>query len=47
MQGNLIKEWSSVAEAGRNGYEAKNISACCLGKQKTHKGFIWSYEELA
>ena len=47
LEGNLIKEWDSTREAGRNGYEAKNISACCLGKRKTHKGFIWSYEELA
>ena len=47
LQGNLIKIWISTNEAGRNGYEAKNISACCLGKRKTHKGYIWSYTELA
>ena len=47
LEGNLIKEWDSTREAGRNGYEAKNISACCLGRRKTHKGYIWSYEELA
>ena len=47
LQGNLIKIWISTNEAGRNGYEAKNISACCLGKRKTHKGYIWSYEELS
>ena len=47
LHGNLIKEWSSVAEAGRNGFDNANISKCCLGKRKFHKGFIWSYEELA
>ena len=47
LKGELVNTWISVAEAGRNGYDAKNISACCLGKHKTHKGFIWSYEELA
>ena len=47
LQGNLIKIWISTNEAGRNGYEAKNISACCLGKRKKHKGYIWSYEELS
>ena len=46
MQGNLIKEWSSVAETGRNGYEANVISACCLGKGKTHQNFIWSYKPI-
>ena len=46
LHGNLIKEWSSVAEAGRNGFDNANISKCCLGKRKFHKGFIWSYEEL-
>ena len=47
LKGELVNTWISVAEAGRNGYDAKNISACCLGKRKTHKGFIWSYTELA
>ena len=46
MQGNLIKEWSSVAEAGRNGYDHRTISACCLGKLKTHQNFIWSYKPI-
>ena len=44
---NLIKEWSSASEAGRNGFLRSHVNACCLGKCKTHKGFIWSYEELA
>lgn len=37
----LVKEWPSAAEAARNGYDRQNISACCLGKRKTHKGFKW------
>ena len=47
LQGNLIKEWSSVAEAGRNGFSGSHVAECCLGKHKTHKGYIWSYKELA
>ena len=46
MQGNLIKEWSSVAEASRNGFDKANVSKCWLGKYKTHKGYIWSYTEI-
>ncbi len=44
---NLVNVWDSISEAGRNGFGFKNISACCLGFQKTHKGFIWSYTELS
>lgn len=44
LQGNFIKEWSSLIEAGRNGFGQGNISLCCQGKQKFHKGFIWKYK---
>ena len=43
---NLIQIWNSTKEAGENGYTQANISACCLGKRQTHKGFIWSYKLL-
>jgi len=37
----LVKEWSSASEAGRNGFSRVCVSYCCLGKIKTHKGYIW------
>ena len=37
----LVKEWSSMREAGRNGFSQVCISKCCLGKQKKHRGFKW------
>lgn len=43
---NLIKIWKSVAEAGRNGYKQSTVSSCCLGKRKSHQGYIWSYTPL-
>ena len=43
---NLIKIWKSVAEAGRNGFHYGNVSSCCLGKRKSHQGYIWSYTPL-
>ena len=46
LNGNLIKEWISVNDAGRNGYNQGHVAACCRGERKTHKGFIWSYEKL-
>lgn len=40
----VIAEFPSVAEAIRQlGYSTGNISACCLGKLKTYKGFKWRY----
>ena len=44
--GNLIRVWTSTAECGRNGFCPKAISACCIGKRKTHKGYIWSYKPI-
>lgn len=43
LNGDIIKIWPSLAEAGRNGFHFKNISQCCLGKRKTTGGYQWSY----
>ena len=42
----LVAIWKSVNEAGRNGFNSSHVSNCCLGKRKSHKGYIWSYTEL-
>lgn len=45
LNGELIKEWKSASEAGRiNGYNFKQISACCTGRHKTAYGYIWKYK---
>ena len=41
---NLIKEWISVNDAGRNGYNQVHVSECCRGKRKYHKDCIWRYK---
>ena len=41
--GDLIREWESIRECGRNGFNVTDIVLCCKGRQKTHKGFIWKY----
>lgn len=46
LEGEFVKEWPSINEAGRNGFCYKHISSCCLGRRKTHKGYIWSYVPL-
>ena len=44
LEGNLIKEWVSINECGRNGFNQGGICKCCNGKQKIYKGFIWKYK---
>lgn len=44
LTGKLIREYPSVKEAERNGFNHCNICQCCNGKQKTHKGFRWEYK---
>ena len=44
LEGNFIREWKSTAECGRNGFNQRAVSACCLGKLKKHKDSIWRYK---
>lgn len=41
--GDLIMVFQSTREAGRNGFNQANVSACCIGKHKTHRGYFWKY----
>ena len=43
----LIHTWGSGMGAERNGYCSVSISACCRGyRNKTHKGYIWSFNPI-
>lgn len=45
LNGNYIKTWESATDIERElGYNHSNISACCNGRMKTYKGYIWKYE---
>lgn len=35
--------YDSIHEAIKEGFNGGNISACCLGKRKMHKGFRWNH----
>ena len=43
--GTFVQNWNSLKDAAEsvNGFIG-NISRCCRGKSKTHKGFIWTYK---
>lgn len=49
LDGEHIMTWFSVRgveeELGHFGYNHSAISACCQGKRKMHKGYIWKYKE--
>ena len=43
LSGDLIREWPSAAECGRNGFSSSAVSRCCNGKLPHYKGFKWCY----
>ena len=43
LSGELIKEWPSTRECGRNGFRHSNVAACCRGEISHYKGFRWMY----
>ena len=44
LTGDFIREWPSIGECGRNGFNKGAVWRCCNGKQKTHKGFRFMYK---
>ena len=44
LDGELIREYPSIMECERNGFNHTHVCLCCNGKQKTHKGFRFEYE---
>ena len=44
LDNNIIKEWSSGISTKQEGFDNRCISACCLGKRKTHKGYKWKFK---
>ena len=44
LEGEFVKEWKSIAECGRNGFNRGNVWMCCRGELKTHQNFIWKYK---
>ena len=44
--GEFVKEWKSAYEAERQlGISQSNICACCKGRYKQARGFIWKYKK--
>lgn len=45
LDGQVVNEWESMSEAGRNGYNPSAIHKCCNNKSNHHRGFNWKYKE--
>lgn len=45
QDGNLIKTYTYLSEVESDGFISSKVSACCRGKRKTHKGYIWKYHD--
>lgn len=43
--GQVVREFPSASEAGRNGFNQGNVSRCCRGEQRTYKGLVWRYKQ--
>ena len=44
LNGELIREWESTRECGRNGFNQGCVAACCRGEKPHYKGFKWCYK---
>ena len=44
LDGELIREWESTQECGRNGFDSGAVAKCCNGKLPHYKGFRWEYK---
>lgn len=46
LNGAIINTFGSANEAARiTGFIQTGISKCCRGELKTHKGFVWKYQQ--
>lgn len=43
--GELVKSYPSISEAGRNGFNPTDICHCVKGETLLEKGYIWMYED--
>ncbi len=45
LNGELLNEFNSIKEASLTGFNENNIQDCCVGRSKSHKGYLWRYSE--
>jgi hypothetical protein len=40
----IYKEYEKIIDCEEDGFHSGHVCECCLGKRKTHKGYIWEYK---
>ena len=45
LEGNFIREYNSLADTTKEGFNKSTIRDCCVGNKKQYKGFIWKYKD--
>lgn len=45
MNNNFIKEWNSLIDIQKAGYQKSNVVNVCNGKRKSHGGYKWIYKK--
>lgn len=43
MDDNFIKEWDSLIELEREGFQKSNIINVCKNKRKSHRNYKWKF----
>jgi len=46
LDGKLINVWNSTHEVEKGGFNQGHVSDCCIGKRKTHKGYLWFHTPM-
>lgn len=44
LEGNIVKEWVSIRDANRFGYNKHYVSKCCRGLKETYLNFKWKFK---
>lgn len=47
LDGSIVKVWECVMDAVKVGFTSSGIGRCCNGFMKTHKGYMWEFENPA
>lgn len=43
-EGNILKEWDNLNDLTHHGFIKSNVINVCVGKRRSHAGFIWRYK---
>jgi len=44
LAGDFIKEYESIGLTKADGFIPQHVQRCCVGKAKTHGGYLWHYK---